>query len=167
MLGRGKWNFAARTQEIDKSTSVVPDFGFANAFSKPTDYVNMIKISHSETFFPPFGPNEYTDEGDYFYADCDPLYLSFVSDDTSYGGDLSLWPEVFATAFEHELAWRIAPLISSMSGAEKEELRLQKVRTLKEARSWDASKHPPDPMPRGRLARSRLGGRGTYWREHR
>ncbi len=167
MLEEGRWNFAARSQQIDASTDIEPDFGFSNAFVKPDDYVNLIKISHSETFFPPFLPNQYVDEGGYWYANCDPLYVSFVSDDEAYGGDLSLWPEVFAEAVAYELASQIGPHLTAMSGTEKETLERDKKLALRNASSWDAAKNPPDPLPFGRMVRGRSAMRGTYWRERR
>ena len=74
---------------------------------------------------------------------------------------------MLATAAEYELAWRIAPHLTAMSEAEKDGLERRKERALRKAKSWDAAKNPPEPVPYGRLVKGRMGGRGTYWRERR
>src|ERR1041385_4203006 len=74
VLEVGKWNFATRTLSIEADTDQEPAFGFGFAFEKPDDYVNLIKLSGSATFYPPFGPMQYTDEGNFWFANVDPLY---------------------------------------------------------------------------------------------
>ena len=165
MLEAGKWNFAARTREIDASVDVEPDFGHTHAFERPDDYAGrIIKISPNEMLYPVFGANEYVAEGEYWYASIDPIYVSYVSNGSSYGGDLSLWPESFTTAFEHELAYRVAGTVTSISANEKADLGRLKKKTLTNARSLDASNQPSDLPQPGRLVTARGRG-GRNWRE--
>ena len=47
-----------------------------------------------------------------------------------------------------------------MSGAEKQALEEERRKVLSRAKSWDAAKNPPDPLPYGRLVRGRASMRG-------
>ncbi len=163
ILESGKWNFAARSLSIEAETSVEPAFGYTFAFEKPDDYANLIKLAPHETFYPPFRENQYVDEGNYWFANCDPLYASIVSTGASYGGDLGLWPEVVANALEYEIAFRVAPHLTSMGEQALEQMERPKARALQKAKAWDSSKQPPERPPVGRLAAARFSnGRGSW-----
>lgn len=166
VLENGKWNFAARSLSIEADTDNEPEFGYSYAFAKPSDYRNLIALAASATFYPPFGPNQYRDEGAFWFANCDPLYASVVSDGASYGGDLSKWPEVVARAAEYELAFRAGPHVTSMNEQALEQLERRKLRALQRAKSWDAGKQPPDPLPPSRLSTARGSGRRASWRDY-
>ena len=111
-LEMGNWNFATRSVEIDYNTSVTPDFGLKRAFTRPTDWVRTTEVSSDEFFTHPMTDLEFKDEQSYFFADIDKLYMRYVSDDTSYGKDLSLWPESFNLMVEAWFAWRISPRVN-------------------------------------------------------
>ena len=163
ILEHGKWAFAARSLVIEASEDVEPQFGLSFAFEKPDDYKNLIALSAAATLYPPFGENEYRDEGAYWFTNVDPLYASIVSGGAEFGGDLSLWPQIVADAAAYELAWRVAPSLTGMSANEKEELRKDKERALRNAEAWNASKKPPEAPPPSRLVMSRRGR--LSWRE--
>ena len=162
-LEQGLWNFATRTLAIDSSTDVTPEFGFSYAFDKPSDYVRTVKVSADERFFFPL--EDYHDEGAYILADCDPLYLRYVSNGVTYGLDLSLWPQTFARAVAYELAFRVAPSLTGMSEGGMERLEMRKDKALRDARSKDAMNQANERPPPGRLSRARSGG--ARWRERR
>ena len=157
-LEQGYWNFATRTVSIDSSVDVEPTFGFSYVFDKPDDWVSSAALAANEIFYPPLGVGEFVDEGIYIHANCDPLYLSYVSDGTSYGGDLSLWSASFERYFEHELAERIAPHLTTMGRDEFNELAKDKKRALYTALAKDAKNQAAQALPPGRLVRSRMGG---------
>lgn len=163
ILERSKWNFAARTVAIDSSTSVSPTFGYGYAFDKPTDFVRVIKLSGNERLFPTL--DRYVDEGGYWYADVDPLYVSYVSNGATYGGDLSMWTQAAITALEMELAVRVAPRLTNMSANELEALAKNARRAAAKAASLDASNQPVEFAQPGRLNRARGGYLGRYWRD--
>src|SRR5258705_9839844 len=52
-LAQGLWRFARRTAQIDASTTVVPAFGFNNAFGYPTDWIRTQIVSTSPDLDPP------------------------------------------------------------------------------------------------------------------
>ena len=156
-LEQGLWNFAIRTLKIDKSSSVTPEFGLANAFDLPSDYIRLVQISAGEFFSEPLVQFEI--ETAFIFADVDPIYLRFVSDDGDFGNDLSLWPETFTLWAGNWLGDQIAPLVIPDLAAVAEHKRETK-RLLVDARSKDAMQEPPRFPPMGSWARSRLGGGG-------
>jgi len=105
-LEQGQWNFAMRTVQIDSDDSIDPQFGYSFAFDKPSDWIRTCGISASETVHPPL--LDYKDEGDYWHANVDPLYVQYVSSNASYGLDLTKWPATFTRFVELYLAARIA-----------------------------------------------------------
>lgn len=92
-LEEGQWEFAMRTIRIDYDPSITPDFGYARAFDKPTDWVLTSALCSDEFFKCPV--NRYVDETGYWFADIESLYVRYVSKDASYGMDLSKWPRSF------------------------------------------------------------------------
>ena len=110
VLSRGYWNFATRTLKLDFSTSITPAFGYLRAFDHPTDYIRLVSISEDEYFNDVL--NRYVDEGAYWYADGDILYIRYVSNDASFGGDLSKWPEQFAEYAASHMAVKALPRLT-------------------------------------------------------
>lgn len=110
-LEQGHWKFAERRVVLTPSLTEIPTFGRANAFAHPTDYVRVNALCSDERFSMPVSDIE--DVGAFWYCDLDTLYLKYVSNDTSYGLNLSLWPETFVLFVELYLASlaasRIAP----------------------------------------------------------
>lgn len=104
-LEAGQWKFAIRSAEIPASTTVTPAFGYAYAFSKPSDLIRLTAISASEQLEPSL--ENYRDETGYWYADVDTLYTAYVSSDPTYGLDLSFWTPSFIRFVELSLAERI------------------------------------------------------------
>ncbi len=152
-LEQGFWNFAMRAVKIDKSTSVTPDFGFENAFLKPTDLVRLNMISADENFTLPL--DRFESESGYWYANVDPMYVRYVSDDASYGLDMSLWPDSFSLWFGTWLGLQAAP--KSMSDPDYKDLQRREGDLLTEARSRDAMQEPTRYPPLSSWAQARLG----------
>jgi len=112
-LEMGNWNYATRTSKLEFNPSIEPDFGLQRAFTKPTDWVRTVELSSDEYFWDPMTDNQYKDEQGFFFADIDAIYLRYVSNDSSYGFDYSLWPKSFEDLVEAYLAWKGAPRINS------------------------------------------------------
>jgi hypothetical protein len=93
-LAEAQWKFAIRTVRIDYDPAITTDFGFQYAFSKPTDWVSTSAVCSDEYFDTPL--IRYSHENDYWYADIDTIYVKYLSNDATYGNDLSLWPGTFA-----------------------------------------------------------------------
>lgn len=152
-LERGFWNHAMRSVQADSSASVVPTFGYSYAFTKPSDLRRVHSVSAYETMDPPL--LQYVDETNYWYANSDPIYVRYVSDDVAYGGDLSLWPETYANYVAHRLAFRTCNRITGQKP--DNDLRNDMRRALSDARSKDAMDEPPGFPPRGTWIRARGG----------
>lgn len=122
-LELGQWNFATRTVQIDYDSGIEPDFGYARAFQRPTDFVIPVAICADEYFRSPL--TRYADEAGYWYSDLDTMYVRYVSDDAAYGMNLGQWPESFRELVEVHFASKI---ISKLSNSEGEVERLLKMR---------------------------------------
>lgn len=161
-LEQGYWNFASRMVEIEASEDEEPLFGLKYAFTKPIDYVRLVRISASPYLWPTLEDLQYTDEGDYWYSSVNPLYVQYISNDSAYGEDFSLWPQTYTLFVQHELAYRIAPHLGSFSANELQEFERKRDKALKDARSKDAMNQGAMRPPPGRLTRSRGGGFTRY-----
>jgi len=92
-LEEAQWTFAMRTVQIDYDTALTPSFGYARAFTKPTDWIRTSAVCADEYFESPV--TGYVDEAGYWYADLDTIYVRYVSNDTLYGGNIGAWPKAF------------------------------------------------------------------------
>jgi len=156
-LEMGLWNFATRTTQEAFNSGVSPSFGFQYAFDKPSDYIRTVEISDDEYFHHPL--LDYHDEGSYWFADVDTIYLRYVSNDSSYGYDYSLWPEHFTLWVAHYLADAIRPHLKGFKDStERKEWRDQVQDALRAARSHDASNSPTQFPPPGSWVTSRTRG---------
>lgn len=157
-LQQGLWNHAMCTAELTYSPSVSPAFGYSYAFDKPTDWVRTALCSDDENFcnlrF------DYRDEGAYWLANPDTIYVRYVSKDTDYGLDLSLWPPNFTAYVAHHFAAEIC-LATTNSESKKAELDKLVKRKLNGARAHDAMDETPQSLPAGSWSRARHGGGGS------
>jgi hypothetical protein len=92
-LEEGQWMFAMRTVRIDYDPGIEPDYGYSRAFDKPTDWILTSAFCSDEYFRVPI--LRYVDEAGYWYSDLDNVYVRYVSNDASYGADMSKWPPSF------------------------------------------------------------------------
>lgn len=153
-LEAGYWDFAMRFARLDAADVGNRDeVGFTYAFTKPSDWVRTFTASPHPTLEPPFIAREFVDEAGFYYANVDPLYIKYVSNDASYGLDLTRWPESFTDYVAVDLAIRIAPRIkgSAIDDIEKAHRRLKA-----NALNKDAVNSPVAFPPRGTWATSRL-----------
>src|SRR5215813_10724733 len=163
-LEQGLWNFALRTVLLDASPSISPAFGYTHAFAKPGDWIRTAQVADNETLRPPL--LDYSDEADLWYANCDPLYVQYVSDAVSYGFDLSRWTETFTEYVAVTLARRICKGITSSESVHDELMRLEK-RARSDARAKDAMNQAVAFPPQGTWVRSRTGGRTHHNTDNR
>ena len=154
-LEQGFWNFAMRSVSMTASASITVAFGYQHAFEKPTDWLRTYQMSNNENFAPLL--NDFKDEGGVWYADATPLYLRYVSNDTSYGGNLALWSPSFAYYVAARLALKCCPTICSGSAEKLETARNTETLARRDARSKDAMNEPPVRAPSGSWARARQG----------
>lgn len=103
-LELASWAFAARS--ISLATAATAGAGYARSVTLPTDYIRTITISGSSNYFPPL--ETYTIHGRTLYTNQATVYLTYVSSDAAYGGDLTKWPTSYARLIEAHLATEIA-----------------------------------------------------------
>ena len=153
-LEEGQWHFATRTTRIAYDQAVTPQFGYARAFSKPTDWVLTCAVCSDEYFRSPLV--RYADEIDYWFADLDTIYVSYVSDDSEFGNNLARWPEAFREFVQAHFASRI---ILKLSNSVDELKKVEAIREdfLTRAKNKNAMQGPTVFPARGSwgLARNR------------
>lgn len=158
-LEQGFWNFALRAVQADSSISVTPTFGYTFAFAKPEDFIRLHKMSAEETLRTPL--RDYVDEPNFWYANVDPLFVKYVSSDSAYGADLSIWPATFAEFMALRLAVETCKRITG--SAPSEEMKRDLKRAKADALSKDAMNEAPGEMPTGTWVNSRGGDYGRRW----
>lgn len=153
LLSDGLWNFAARTLKYTYDPEIEPDFGYRRAFVKPDDWVRTMGVCEDEFFTCPL--IQYVDEAGYWFANLDTIYVRFVSSDSLFGGDLSLWPDNFTNYAEYWLASR-AVIRISQSESRKASIDKDMKSALSEAKSTDAMDQPAKFKPLGSWSVARL-----------
>lgn len=161
-LGQGLWRFAKRVSQIDASVNLTPAFGFNNAFAIPNDWVRTVVLSTAPQLDPPL--LQYFEEAGFWYANATPIYVSYVSNDPSYGGNLGAWPASFSEYVGYRLAQqaclRLPGKADLSDGLEKKETKAKR-----NAKGLDAMNDPPGLPPVPYLVRARRGafGPGGLW----
>lgn len=159
-LEQGNWNFAIRTIESNYDSSVSdPGYGFSRAFSKPDDWRKTVRLASDEYFKAPMTHDQFNDEQSYWWCDIDIIYVQYVSDDDSYGSDLSLWPQSFVKYFAAHLAEQIAPVVFQSENDVKKIFAMRE-RALVTARSNDAMNEGTKFHPPGTWSNARRRTRG-------
>jgi len=156
-LEEAQWKFAMRTQMLDYDTSIAPTFGYSRAFVKTADWLVTSAVCEDEYFNTPL--LRYRDEAGYIWSDLDVIYVRFVSNDTAYGGDLSLWTSRFVLYVSAYFASRIVLTLSSDKDRQKSVFALLG-QHMKDAKSLDAMADPETIIPSGSWSNSRHTGRG-------
>ena len=161
-LGLGQWKFARRTVEIASSVSVAPGFGYTKAFDIPSDLIRTVALCSDEYLKVPL--LDYTQEQAYWFADVDPLYVTYISNDSNYGGNLSLWPQEFVLTVQSYLATKIVEKLTQDNEKHKKVLQLHKMYKA-DAKSGDAMEGPTAFPPPGSWVSARVGRAGSGRRD--
>lgn len=155
VLEQGQWNFAIRSVELGSDPDIATGFGYTFGFNVPEDWVRTVGLCTDEFFNCPL--ERVMQEGSYWYADTDPIYLRYVSDDSEFGGDYSLWPETFTKWASLHLAEEVCGVLTA-SEQKMDRIKKDAKRALTDARSKDAMNDPTTFPPAGRWQRARRGG---------
>jgi hypothetical protein len=153
-LEMGQWNFAIRSVQADYSPSVEPAFGYTRAFNKPTDWLRTAAVASDQYFTAPL--EAMFDEGGYWYADLDTIFVRFVSNDINYGNNMGLWPPAFTMTVEAYLASRVVGRIAKAEDIKDRVMKEWSV-LVKDARGKNAMDTGRQTFPRGTWSRSRIG----------
>lgn len=153
-LESGQWHFAKRSVRLDYDPAYDPEFGYRRQFAKPTDWCSTMTICSDEYFRVPLF--QYEDEAGFIYADVDEIYFMYVSNDTAYGGDLSLWTAQFADFVGAHFAFKT---VRSLTQSDEKEKRIEDIRNmfLRKAKNHNKMGDPVKFPPAGNWVRSRLG----------
>lgn len=154
-LSAAYWNFAMDEAEVTYSPSVSPQFGYTYAFDKPEDWVRTFMVSNEGSF--KNGTYRFKDQGEYWFADDDTIYASFVSKSTSRGMDLALWTPDFCNYVHHHIG---ALIVADLEGSRSAKADLDKDarRYMNIARARDAMDEAMRFRPQGGWASARRGG---------
>jgi hypothetical protein len=158
-LEQGQWRHALRTVQIDYDSGYTATFGYAYRFDKPTDLIRLTELCEDEFFQTPL--LQYQDEGVYWFAELQTIYVRYVSNGASYGLNYALWPETFNKYVAAYLAWEALPRIKDSTTDRQELERVMKTRLL-DAKSKDALKDPTKYMPEGSWITARRGFNSDY-----
>lgn len=151
-LQAAAWNFAGRTVRIDSDAAIDPSFGWPYVFAHPDDWLRTAMVSDDEYLETPL--ERYLDESSRWLADVDPIYVRYVSNDASYGMDLSRWPSNFTLYVAAYLASLIAPRIRESK--QETMVKLSRMRFSKAA-ATDSMGQPAVFLPMGRFTSARAG----------
>lgn len=151
-LQAGQWKFATRTVMVDADPGLTPDFGSQFGFLKPDDWVRTTGVWSDPGLRNPY--KQYREEAGFWYGSLETMYVSYVSNDSQFGGDFSLWPPNFTYFVEAHLASKaVGPLTER--GIEMQAVRKK---LLEDAQATDAMADPSKYPPQGSWTRARAGG---------
>jgi hypothetical protein len=157
-LEQGNWNFATRAVKIEVNSAIDPDFGFDNAFDVPSDWMKTVTTASDEYFRYSATDQEVQQEQSYWFSDFDALYVRYISNDSSYGADYSLWPRSFLRLVQAFMARETSPRLIQ-NAKNREAIELVYNDSLVFARSQDALNEGVKFMPPTGWGMAR-GGRG-------
>ena len=149
------WYFAMRSVKIGYDPSISPEWGAAYAFVKPLDMARVSGLYQDEYMNVP--SRDYLDEGKYWFVDgYTEIYVRYVSNGASYGGDIGLWPASFAKYVAAFLAYEISPRLKN--NVDSDALRSAMMIKEREAKSKNSLKLPSQRLPTGSWVNARLAG---------
>lgn len=155
-LEEGLWKFAIRAVKLTYDTGPQPAYGFTRAFTLPDDFIRTVKLSTDENETIPITANGYTEEAGFIYASIDDIYLRYVSNDASYGGNLTAWPESFSVWTQLNMATQVGPKLTS-STTKLDALKKDAKKALSNARSKSAMEGGTAFPPMGTWVSARSG----------
>ena len=158
-LEAGQWKFAMRAVSVTYDPAIDPAFGYTRAFEKPDDWCATAGVCSDEYFKVPL--LEYVEETSHWFADLDEIFVRYVSNDASFGGDLSKWPAKFEEYVSTYFASKI------IMGLSKDDKKLNAIlhpksgllaKALMSAKSLDAMSGPTTFPAEGNWTSSRRRG---------
>jgi hypothetical protein len=158
-LSSAQWKFAMRSVQIDYDASIDTEFGYNRAFTKPTDWCLTSAVCSDEYFRSPL--LQVSDENGNWYCDLDTIYVRYVSDNSNFGGDLSLWPAKFTEFVASHFASKIVMRLTGDKVKQdffNDPRNGYRRRMLDAAKSHDSMADPTKFLPRGSWTRARHGG---------
>ena len=137
-LQAGDWNFATREVQAASDTGVTESFGFTETIGKPTDWIRTVALSDTENHTTPMLATEYEDNTDHWATNSSPIYVKYISNDSSWGLSLTAWPWSFTRYVIVSLAERGCMAITHDDSLQDRLTRLTLPRAKRSALSKDA-----------------------------
>ena len=162
MLEQGLWFFALRTQEWTYDTDAVDSINGQYVYNIPSDYVRLRKISPDQSLT--YEDLTYKREGEVILSDYSTLFVTFVSNNASYGANVGIYPQLFANAFADCLALRANLPITKDRGTSAD-LERKFARSLMQAKRVDAVDERIKTKQPGTWAQSRRQSNRAQRRE--
>lgn len=161
VLERGQWKFAIRAREMAYSPSITPAFGstLAYVFDIPSDHRRLVGSYSDADMGSPLLEVDFREEGGYWLASQGTIWVRYVSNDASFGGDMSLWPASFTAFCAALFAAKIAMAVTGDTAKRDDMLALAEKRLLPVALSRDAMQEPSRLPRAGGWVSSRTGTR--------
>lgn len=154
-LEQGVWDFGSRTVEIYASGDLEPLFGYEHAIEKPSDIQKAVGLSSEPSVTNAL--QQYTEDAQCWFTYCNPLYVTYVSNDPAYGWNIGAWTEAFADMVAFRIAIVTCETITQ-STSKLEDLR-RDFRTAKSnAIGINNFDDAPKRFPEGRFTQARRGG---------
>ena len=112
---------------------MTPAFGYLFAFKIPDDWIRTRKLAAVPTLDPPL--LQMAEETGYWYTNLTPIFVSYVSNDPTYGMNIGMWPEHFvdyvALRLARQACLRIANDKELKASLQKDEDRARRVASRK------------------------------------
>lgn len=154
-LEEGLWFFATRTSQLTYDATITPQFGYACAFEKPTDWVRTCMVAQDPYFNTPL--TQFTDEAGYLFTLLQTVYYSYISNADTYGMDFLRWPQTFVRAVEGYLAANIVRKLCAGDEAKITNVIKGAKALMTNARSKAAMNESAKFFPAGTWLRARWG----------
>ena len=101
------WNFATTTVSI--LSSGASSLGYSYGFEKPSDWLRTIGVASDAAFS---SSTEYRDQGGRFFANVTPIYVRYISSNSSLDASATSWPEPFVRAVAYRLAYECSDVVT-------------------------------------------------------
>lgn len=144
------WTFALKSTKLQYDSSLEPSWGYDYVFGKPTDLHRIDGLFQDEYMYSPL--KYYRDEGSYFFADVQEMYLQYLSSD--WLATPSDWPTFFKRLVAARLAQDVAPSLRS-EGADPEYAMTVYEERKRSAEANDAMSSPPRKLAPGNWTQAR------------
>lgn len=154
-LREGLWTFAARVSKFSAATDIEPEFGYSFAFELPDDFIKLDGLFTDE--YLRIALQNFQREQNFLFCASEEIYMRYISNDASFGGNYSIWPDDFKDYVQTYLAFKACMKIT---GSDKTYLRLEKqvAKYKLEAKSRDSFEKPTRYPARSNWTRARLSG---------
>jgi len=154
-LEQGFWSFATRSTKIPFSTTIIPAFGFKYAFELPNDFCAINGVWTDDKFNCIL--EIYDMEAGIIYCDYDTIYIKYVSNAATYGGNLARWSEAFGDWVGLRMAFEAQPLITNSLNVDSNLDTAQQVAKL-HALNLDKRNKAKQKIPVGSWVNARFNG---------